>query len=255
MAAQTLSCGVCRHRHISKSSIVWCTEYDEGLCTECDDHHSLSKCSRNHNTIPITEFLKLPPDVLNISQYCQTHKEKYLLYCKKHESPCCGNCIVESHNECRDIVKLVDVIGNVKTSNYFYEIEQMVSEVSNNIKKIRENCQYNLKTLSEQRTKIEYAIEQNRIIISNFLDKIKKDTFKELHEMEKKTNKEIHQVMQSLDENENKTLDFQRNISTIKQHASDLHAFLAIKKLENDVLAEEKFLQSLIDKNPLKGIR
>lgn len=251
MATETSSCGVCLHRHISKTSIVWCTQCDEGLCVECQEHHSFSKSSRKHTTITISEYQKLPPDISNISQ-CKIHNEKYLLYCKKHESPCCGNCIVESHKECRDIVKLVDVIGNVKTSNYFYEIEQMVSEISKSIKKIRENCQYNFKTLSEQRSKIENEIEQDRITINDYLDKLQKDTLKELHEMEKKTNKEIHQVIQSLDEKENKTMEFQRNISTIKQHASDLHAFLAFKKLENDVLAEEKFLQSLIDNNCLK---
>ncbi|CAG2214787.1 unnamed protein product [Mytilus edulis] len=148
-------CGVCTLRHASKSAVVWCTECDEGLCTECQEHHSLSRASRNHDTIPVTEYQKLPPDVLNISQYCNIHNEKYIIYCKKHVRLCCSDCIVESHNECRDIVKLAEVIKNAKSSNAFYEMEQTLVEVLENIMKIRKNRQENLKTLSKERAIIE----------------------------------------------------------------------------------------------------
>ncbi|CAG2231597.1 unnamed protein product [Mytilus edulis] len=46
MASSSQSCGVCDLRHITKPSIVWCTECDEGLCTECQEHHRLSKASK-----------------------------------------------------------------------------------------------------------------------------------------------------------------------------------------------------------------
>jgi hypothetical protein len=46
-------CGICDIRHISKPSEVWCPQCEEGLCTECIEHHSLAKPCRNHTTIPI----------------------------------------------------------------------------------------------------------------------------------------------------------------------------------------------------------
>ncbi|CAG2214014.1 unnamed protein product [Mytilus edulis] len=69
MAASFQSCGVCDLRHITKPSIVWCTECDEGLCAECQGHHSLSQASRSHSVIPIAAYEKLPADVLKITQY------------------------------------------------------------------------------------------------------------------------------------------------------------------------------------------
>lgn len=164
------SCGVCTLRQIYKPTTVWCTECGEGLCTECQEHHSLSKSSSNHHTITNNEYQKLPDHVLNISQFCKIHNEKYQIYCKKNEKPCCSYCIVDSHSECRDLEKLVDVIKNAKMSNAFYEIEQTLAEISKNIQKIRENRQDNMKTLSEERTTIEHEIKQTRIVINNHLD-------------------------------------------------------------------------------------
>jgi hypothetical protein len=63
--------------HISKPSDVWCPDCDEGLCTECLDHHSLAKLCRKHTTIPIAEYRKLPSYVLEIKEHCNEHHEKF----------------------------------------------------------------------------------------------------------------------------------------------------------------------------------
>ncbi|CAC5416832.1 unnamed protein product [Mytilus coruscus] len=158
MATASKSCGVCELRHITKLSIIWCTECDEELCTDCQEHHSLSKPSRRHNVIPINEYQKLLADVLEITQYCTAHDKKYQMYCQKHECPCCSKCIVESHKECGDFVDLVDVIHNVKTSNAMCETEETLVEVAENLQKIRQHQQNNVKTFQEN----------NRLIYSGY---------------------------------------------------------------------------------------
>jgi hypothetical protein len=55
--------------------------------------HSLAKPCRNHTTIPISEYRKLPSYVLEINELCKEHQEKFNLYCKEHERPCCRICI------------------------------------------------------------------------------------------------------------------------------------------------------------------
>jgi hypothetical protein len=56
MSSSPSFCGICDIRHIYKPSDVWCPDCDEGLCTECLDHHSLVKPSRKHTTITIAEY-------------------------------------------------------------------------------------------------------------------------------------------------------------------------------------------------------
>ncbi|XP_071128587.1 transcription intermediary factor 1-beta-like [Mytilus edulis] len=246
MATSSQSCGVCDLRHITKPSIVWCTECDEGLCKECQEHHGLSKASRRHKVIPINEYQKLPSDVLKITQYCSKHDEKFQIYCKKHECPCCSKCIVESHTECRDIVNLDDVIHNVKTSNALCEIEETLVEVAENLQNIRQHIQENRSNLKEKRMEIEKEIKKTRIMINNHLDKLQEDSLKQLFEVDK-GNSKICQLVSSLEIKEKEIAECQRNISNIKQHATDLQLFLSMKQIEKDVNNKDKFLHSLVE--------
>jgi len=42
MTSSTPVCGICVSRHIYKTSEIWCSECDEGLCMDCTQHHSVS---------------------------------------------------------------------------------------------------------------------------------------------------------------------------------------------------------------------
>lgn len=116
MAASFKRCGVCDIRHINKLSLVWCTECDERLCTDCQKHHSLFKSISIYNTIVIWEYHRLPDEVPWIIQYCSTHQEQFLMYWRNHECACCRKCIVERDKKCQDIENEYDVIKNFQTS-------------------------------------------------------------------------------------------------------------------------------------------
>ncbi|CAC5389437.1 unnamed protein product [Mytilus coruscus] len=247
MATSSLSCGVCDLRRINKPTIVWCAECDEGLCTECKEHHSLYKGTRNHRVIPVTEYQKLPADVRKISQYCSKHNKKFQIYCRKHESPCCSKCTVERHNECRDIVDLHDVIQNTKTSNALCEVEETFVEVTENLKKIRQYHKENLSAFNDRRKEIENEINKTRIKINNHLDKLQKDFIKQLYTVEEQENSKICQILSSLEKTEKEIADYQEKIANIKQHATDLQMFLSLRQIEEDVYSKDKFLQSIAE--------
>ncbi|XP_052065861.1 transcription intermediary factor 1-alpha-like [Mytilus californianus] len=155
MATSIPSCGPCDIQHITKPSLVWCTECEEGLCPQCIKHHTASKASRNHRTRPITEHQELPSDVKKITENCDKHNEKYTIYCKKHECLCCGSCVVIDHTNCREFSRLTDIIDKTKTSEALNEIEQLLSEMAENIQRIRQNRENNMKTLSEKEQDID----------------------------------------------------------------------------------------------------
>ncbi|CAG2223138.1 unnamed protein product [Mytilus edulis] len=252
MATFSQSCGVCDLRHTTTPSIVWCTECDEGLCKDCQEHHSLSKASRNHSVIPITDYQKLPLDVLKISQYCSKHNKKFEMYCQKHERSCCSKCMLQSHKECRDIVDLDDVIQNTETSNALSDIEETLVEVAENLQKIRKNQQDNLSTLKEKRKTIEKEIKQTRIEINIYLDKLQEDLMKELNAAEEKENSKICQLLSSLGKKEKEIEECQKHIINIKQHATNLQMFLSMKQIEEDVSSKDKFMNSLLQGEELK---
>ena len=209
-------CGICDIRNISKSSEVWCPDCEEGICRECLEHHSLAEPSRNHTTIHIEEYQELPSYVLEIKQHCDEHHEKFNLYCKEHACPCCRNCFVENHDDCKNVTILEKVIKNVKTSTMFTELEHLIKEMIENIGKIRQNRDSNTNVVKEQKIIIENEIQELRTNINNHLDKLQDDLMKELTEAEKQVTEETRELLVSLDEKQKELLEYQRNVFNIK---------------------------------------
>lgn len=73
------------------------------------------------------------------------------MYYKKHEFPCCSECIIDSHKGCRDFVELDDAIHNIKTSNAICQIEETLLELAGNLQKIRQHQEDSLTTLKDSR--------------------------------------------------------------------------------------------------------
>jgi hypothetical protein len=139
MSSSPSLCGICDILHISRPSEVWCPQCEEGLCTECIEHHSLAKPCRNHATIPIVENRKLPSYVLEIKEHCDEHHERFTLYCKEHDRPCCRICIVKNHSDCKNVAFMEEIIKNMKTSTMFTETEHLIKEMIETISKMRRN--------------------------------------------------------------------------------------------------------------------
>ncbi|CAC5390317.1 unnamed protein product [Mytilus coruscus] len=224
MATNWNICSVCDNLQITKYSEVWCSECDEGLCGECKDHHAVSNASNSHETVSITEYRKLPTKVLEIAQTYKLHNEKFELFCRKHDSPCCKKC-VESHNDCKSLTDINELIKNVKTSNAFYEFEQTLLEVVENIKRLNTNQKENLTSLENKKRKIEAEIKQTRTNINIHLDKLQDGLLKELMTVEEKEKSKIQNLLTSLQNKEKGINELQENIASIKQHASELQTF------------------------------
>ncbi|XP_052064876.1 uncharacterized protein LOC127704718 isoform X2 [Mytilus californianus] len=252
MATLSPVCGICDLRHISKPSVVWCPECDEGLCEDCKEHHTLSKSSRNHSVIAASAYQKLPFDILKTTLICSEHNEQYQMYCKKHASPCCRRCISENHNSCIEICPLEDVIHNVKTSSAFQEIEQTLKEVAENYERIMQNRKENLKSLKNLKDKIQIEILQVRLKINSHLDIIQDNLIKKLNETEERECKKIRNLLKPLEKKEQEVKKIQSDIANIKQYASDFQSFLAMKHI--DIIATESFksIQELLSSDNLE---
>ncbi|CAC5403797.1 unnamed protein product [Mytilus coruscus] len=251
MASNWNVCGVCELRNISKQSVIWCSDCEEGLCDDCKEHHSLSKGTRNHETVTIHEYQKLPSNVIQIAQSCRKHDQKYQILCKKHDCPCCKRCVVEDHNKCEDLKDIDDVIDGIKSSNAFQDIEKTLNEVKEHIQRIRKDREENLDSLKEQKKNIGMEIQKAKTSINNHLDQLHQKLLRDLDASEEKENKKIRQLLSEVEKREKEITEFQAGLANIKQYASDLQTFLAAKDMERDLAKKENFVQSIIKSEKL----
>ncbi|XP_052065984.1 uncharacterized protein LOC127705679 [Mytilus californianus] len=255
MASNWSVCGICDFRHVTKPSVVWCSECDEGLCDDCNEHHSISKSSRDHDIVPIDDYQNLPTAVLQIAQSCRKHNKKYHIFCKKHDCPCCKKCVVEEHNECKDIVDIDDAIKDVKSSNAFHEIELILSDMNKFIQRVKKDGEENLLSLADKKEQFEKKILQAREAINSHIDTLQKKLIEELNLTIDKENKNIQQFLKSVEQNEKEIKEFQSSLLKIKQHSSELQTFLALNQMENDAATKEEFMQSINDSGSLNHTR
>ncbi|CAG2246605.1 unnamed protein product [Mytilus edulis] len=245
MASNWSLCGVCVNRQITKSSIVWCSDCEEGLCGNCKEHHSIAKETKSHETVSITEYEKLPTKGLQIDPVCKLHHEKYELFCKKHDCPCCKKC-VKSHNDCRGLTDINEIIKHVKTSSAFCEIEQTLMEVTENIKRLSTNRKENLKTLKDQKKEIEAEINQMRTKINRHLDKLQDDFIKELMAVEQKESIKIKKNLNySQKRRKKRSLKYKKTLLVLNRMRPNFKLFNH-ERYRKDIAVGENFIESEI---------
>jgi glutamine synthetase type III len=83
-----------------------------------------------------------------------------------------------------DVSILKNIVKDVKTSDLFNEIDQLINEMIETIGKIRQNREDNSNAVREQKIIIENEIREVRTNINNHLDKLQDDLMKELTEEE-----------------------------------------------------------------------
>ena len=246
MASEVPLCDICNHRHLSINATVWCPECQETLCSNCNEHHSVAKLSRDHNTIPISDYQKQPSFLTDIKLFCADHNQRYQLYCVTHECPICYRCI-QAHRECSDIIPIDEVVDNAKKSQHFQDLRQEVEDLLENIKRLRTDREENLTTVNDQVQKHILKVQNLRSNINQHLDKLEEELKLELKKLENKAKTDIQGTIAILKDKENDIVKRQKNIEDITKHASDFQAFFGMREVKSNVTEHEQYIQSISD--------
>jgi DNA-binding beta-propeller fold protein YncE len=161
----------------------------------------------------------------------------------------------ETHRNCLEVAILENIVKDVKTSDIFNEIEQLINEMIEIIGKIRENREINSSGVREQKIIVENEIRELRAKINNHLDQLQEGLMKKLTETEKQITDEARDLMVSLDEKQKELIEYQTNVVNIKRYASDLQTYVAVKQIEKEVETHDTCLQVLINSDSLSQTR
>ena len=244
--SRNILCGICEAQHMTKYADQWCPECDEGLCFECENHHKVSKATRNHGVITIENYHKLPSCISEIGNHCEYHDMKYTHFCQHHDKPCCPDCISTNHKDCDGHLSIREIIKTSKTSTLIDNIEQSLTDIKYNIDKITKNRQQNLSEIRQQRHIFREQIKQMRVTINSHLDKLEQNILQDLDDTEDKIKSKIDNLLKQLSKNSKSVEGLQRDIIAVKECASDLQALLGSKVIEEEAQKEEEYLMALL---------
>ncbi|VDI05488.1 Hypothetical predicted protein [Mytilus galloprovincialis] len=245
MATFTSVCAVCDHRHQASTPTHWCIECEEQLCLDCKNHHNALKVTRNHKTIPISDYKLLPSVVTDIKQHCVYHNEIYQLYCNKHESPICNKC-VKDHGKCGEILSLDEIVKDIKTSESFVDLEHTLDELYTNINIILKDRESNMESIADQKKKISAEVCHIKNKIIQQVNKLEEEFIKELDQLEFDCSVTILSIVSTLQDKAKEINQIKSEIQSTKKYASDLQTFLRMKDIQSKITEFEKDLQSHI---------
>ena len=214
--SRNILCGICEAQDITKYADHWCSECEEGLCSDCQNHHNISKSSRSHGVISIENYHQLPSSISEIGNHCEYHDMKYSLFCQFHDKPCCPDCISTNHKDCVGLLSIREIINTSKTSTLIYNIEQNLTDIKNNIDKITKNRQENLLEILQQRQMFQDQIKQMRAKINSHLDILEQNILQELDDTEDKIKSRIDKLLQQLSRNSKSVEGLQSDIIAVK---------------------------------------
>ncbi|VDI82308.1 Hypothetical predicted protein [Mytilus galloprovincialis] len=246
-------CGICEAQHVTKTADFWCPECDEGLCTECNSHHSFSKASRHHAIISIDDYKKLSTDISNIVHHCIEEK-KLQMYCPRHDQLCCLLCISTSHKDCTGMLPIDEIAKTAQSSGLLESLQTSLEDMKSNISKIVQDRQTNLTKIKKQHQTIYDGLKKLRKRINCQFDKLEKETVKQLNAAECNLKTQIGDLLKELKQKSDRVTGLQKNISDLMNHASQLQTFIGSKKLEEKIESEERYIQSLTEDGRLKQL-
>ena len=252
--SRNILCAICEAQHITTYADHWCPECDEGLCSDCETHHNISKASRNHGVISIENYHKLPSSISEIGNHCEHHDMKYTLFCQFHDKPFCIDCISTNHKDCVGLLSIREIIKTSKTSTLIDNIEQNLTDIKNNIDKITKNRQHNLSEIRQQRQMFQDQVKQMRVKITSHLDTLEHNILQELDDTENRIKSKIDKLLEQLSKNSKVIAGLQSDIIAVKEYASDLQTFLGSKVIEEKVLKEEESIMALSDDGCLQQL-
>ena len=253
--SRDILCGICEAQHITKNADQWCPECDEGLCSDCETHfHKISKATRNHGIISIENYQKLPSCISEIGHHCKDHDMKYTIFCPIHDKPCCPDCISTNHKDCIGLLSIRAIIKTSKTSTLIDDIEQSLRNIKYNIDIVIKNREQNLSEIRQQRQIFHDQVKQMRVKINSHLDTLEENILKELDDAEDKIKSKINNLLTQLSEGSKTVKRIQRDITAVKEYASDLQTFLGSKAIEEQVKKEEKYIMVLSEDGCLQQL-
>ncbi|XP_052089979.1 uncharacterized protein LOC127726602 [Mytilus californianus] len=244
-ASDVILCGICVAQHVSQVADYWCPECDEGLCSSCKNYHGVSKASRQHGIISIDHYKKLPAEICKIEQNCTEHDKKFQIFCPGHDKLCCIICIFEKHKECTGMFIIDEAIKSSRSSTLFGSLEESLKDIQENIERVVKDRKANLADIKQQHFKSLNDIKETRQKLNSRLDELEKNIIDDLNSTEAQLKLKIETLLNKLS-TKMKTIELLKiNLMSVKQHGSDLQAFIGSKMLEKDVTKEVNYVRNI----------
>lgn len=224
----------------------WCSDCTEALCEDCAAIHCKTTLTKRHMVVQLGRVERISSSVLKISDTCKIHdRQKLTFFCNIHDQLLCATCIPENHKDCDKVLTIDKASHGVKYGSTLSDLENKIKELKEIITEILRSKDLNTKSLNEQHEFISNEIERMRSKLNAHLNRIENE-LKNI--LQTKYSESIAKVQHGRGDlvHVNKMLEtWENDLETLKESATDVHVFTAVKNLEPKYNFEENKIKDI----------
>ncbi|VDI40669.1 Hypothetical predicted protein [Mytilus galloprovincialis] len=157
MASNILICGTCYRRSKTIEAVKYCTDCEDGFCSECLDFHENMKVATSHHVIDIKVVDEI---TFNISKFCKVHSDMVLEYfCSDHDALCCRSCMANDHRSCDKIIPIEVAAKDVKSSIMYEEVITDVCTLGTAVSELGDKKKKSVSTLGDSKVNYQQEVQ------------------------------------------------------------------------------------------------
>ena len=243
MATATI-CDPCQSRNIINTSVSWCMECEEELCSECAVHHKAMKVAKNHHVIDLKlkssyyALLKKP------SLVCEQHTYYLEYFCVDHDELCCRDCLAKTHKSCVNTMSLDSASKGAKQCQLFSDCQKHLTSISHTYKSILKYREDTVKSIKDDKEIIKEQMKKIKEKLIQIITQIEKELTNKLDILVQENTKlqqdEISKVLEATEKLES----YLREMLFIVEHGSEKQAFLLCRKIDTYIHQADNELQT-----------
>ncbi|XP_063436961.1 uncharacterized protein LOC134718391 [Mytilus trossulus] len=232
-------CTPCFASHKTKPAVHWCLSCEESLCSKCGSHHKIQTSTKSHQLNSLSDILMLPSVAMTIRLTCKQHDMKLDVFCSDHSEPCCWKCLAEDHPKCQQKGPLDKVIKNAKTSESFNTLVKSTQDIIEITDNLRKKKKENYKMIAMQKNEMETQIKVFKKDVIKYMESFEKTLLENVTQTFSVCQVEMQGTHDKLNAFYKQCVDIDKNLTNMKQFASDLQTFLGARSLRSRVATIE----------------
>ncbi|VDI20781.1 Hypothetical predicted protein [Mytilus galloprovincialis] len=237
-------CGTCGRRSKSTKAVKYCTDCEDGLCSDCVDFHGSIKSCASHHVIDVKVIDGNPVVVI---RSCEVHPDMVLEYfCADHDTLCCRSCMASDHRSCDKLLPIEVAAKGVKRST-------MYEEINNDVRILKTA----VNDLEDKKRKGMLSLNDSKEIVQQEVTNLKKQLQKRIQEMEKALMSEIDKMHTNLSKESSDDLDkicgqrkkiqnISEQFESVTKYGSESQIFMLLHNIKAELKGQAKDFQQLL---------
>ncbi|XP_071178110.1 uncharacterized protein [Mytilus edulis] len=234
-------CGICSRRSRSTKSVKYCTDCEDGLCTECLDFHAHIKSFDTHHTIDI-DVVEGKPLVVN--KFCKVHPDMVLEYfCTDHDTMCCRSCIASDHRSCDKLLPIEVSAKGVKSSTMYEEIAKDVTTLNSAINELQDKQRQGMTNLKASKMAIKEDVKAR---LQGFIQEIEAALMSEIDKLHTDLSNEANDNLDKISDQRRKIQLVSEQFESVSNHGSESQIFMLINNTKEELNCSANDFQKLL---------